>query len=127
MAFELSDKKWLPVVSDGVRGPSRYTVDAGDERAVLDAIGKAKARCGLMGDVVVRSCYEAAATASGCIAGCLSKASTTSWWTRPASRRIMTRVSGGADPRPKRERLRCQNGWRVGMELQLHRHRARYQ
>jgi len=59
MAFELSDKKWLLVVSDEARGPSRYTVDAGDKRAVLDAIAKAKARCGLVGEVVVRSCYEA--------------------------------------------------------------------
>ena len=59
MAFELSDKKWLLVVSDGARGPSRYTVDAGDQRAVLDAIAKAKARCALVGEVVVRSCYEA--------------------------------------------------------------------
>lgn len=59
MAFELSDKKWLLVLSDGARGPSRYTVDAGDKRAVLDAIAKAKARCGLVGHVVVRSCYEA--------------------------------------------------------------------
>jgi len=59
MAFELSDKKWLLVLSDDARGPSRYTVDAGDTRAVLDAIAKAKARCGLVGDVVVRSCYEA--------------------------------------------------------------------
>ena len=59
MAFELSDKKWLLVLSDGARGPSHYTVDAGDKRAVLDAIGKAKVRCGLVGEVVVRSCYEA--------------------------------------------------------------------
>ena len=59
MAFELSDKKWLLVVSDGVREPSRYAVDAGDQRAVLDAIAKAKARCALVGEVVVRSCYEA--------------------------------------------------------------------
>ncbi len=42
MAFVLSDKKWLLVVSDMVRGPSRYTVDAGDTRAVLDAIAKTK-------------------------------------------------------------------------------------
>ena len=59
MAFELSNRKWLLVVSDGARGASRYTVDAGDQRAVLDAIAKAKARCALVGDVVVRSCYEA--------------------------------------------------------------------
>jgi hypothetical protein len=42
MAFELSDRKWLLVVSDGARGASRYTVDAGDQRAVLDAIARAK-------------------------------------------------------------------------------------
>ena len=30
MAFELSNRKWLLVVSDGARGASRYTVDAGD-------------------------------------------------------------------------------------------------
>jgi transposase len=59
MALELSDKKWLLVLSDQARGPSRYTVDAGDKRAVLDAIAKAKARCGLVGDVVLHSCYEA--------------------------------------------------------------------
>jgi transposase len=44
MALELSDKKWLLVLSDQARGPSRYTVNAGDKRAVLDAIAKAKAR-----------------------------------------------------------------------------------
>jgi len=59
MAFELSERKWLLVLSDGARGPSRYTVDAGDKGAVLDAIGKAKVRCGLEGEVVVHSCYEA--------------------------------------------------------------------
>jgi hypothetical protein len=37
MAFE--------VLRDDAREPSRYTVDAGDKRAVLDAIAKAKARC----------------------------------------------------------------------------------
>ncbi len=32
---------------------------AGDKRGVLDVVTKAKARCGLAGEVVVRSCYEA--------------------------------------------------------------------
>jgi len=59
MAFELSDKKWIVVVSDGARGPSRYQVDAGDTQAVLEAIAKAKARCGALRNVVVHSCYEA--------------------------------------------------------------------
>ena len=35
MAFELSDKKWKLVLSDGARAPSRYTVSAGDRAAVL--------------------------------------------------------------------------------------------
>jgi len=34
-AFRLSDKKWQLVLSDGGRAPSRYTVDAGDQRAAL--------------------------------------------------------------------------------------------
>ena len=30
VSFELADKKWKLSLSDGRRGPSRYTVDAGD-------------------------------------------------------------------------------------------------
>jgi transposase len=59
MAMELSDKKWQLVLSDGQRGPSRYTVAAGDKTAVLAAMAKAKKRCGLSDEVVVHSCYEA--------------------------------------------------------------------
>lgn len=59
MAMELSDKKWQLVLSDGKRSPSHYTVAAGDKAAVLAAIAKAKARCGLGGAVLVHSCYEA--------------------------------------------------------------------
>lgn len=59
MALELSDKKWLLVFGDGVRSPSRHTVAAGDVGALLSAVGKAKARCGLSAEAGVRSCYEA--------------------------------------------------------------------
>ena len=59
IAFELSDKKWQLVMSDGARTPSRYAVVAGDQRAALAAIAQAKARSGLVGAVVVHSCYEA--------------------------------------------------------------------
>jgi transposase len=57
IAFELSDKKWILVLSDGVRGPRRYTVDAGDKRAVLEVLAKVKACSGVVG--LVHSCYEA--------------------------------------------------------------------
>jgi transposase len=59
MALELSDKKWLLVLGDGQRAPSRHTVAAGDTDGVLRALAKAQARCGLAGVVRVRSCYEA--------------------------------------------------------------------
>jgi len=59
MAMELGDKKWQLVLSDGKRAPSHFTVDAGDQGAVLQAIARAKVRCGLSGEVVVHSCYEA--------------------------------------------------------------------
>ena len=47
IAFELGDKQWKLSCSDGRRGPSRYSVSAGDKHAVLDCFGRAKARCGL--------------------------------------------------------------------------------
>lgn len=59
MAMELSDKKWLLVLGDGRRAPSRHTVAAGDTDGVLRAVAKAKARCGLAREARVRSCYEA--------------------------------------------------------------------
>jgi len=37
MAFELSDKKWLLVLSDEARGPSRYTVVVAE--VALDVAG----------------------------------------------------------------------------------------
>jgi transposase len=59
LSFELGDKRWKLTMSDGRRGPSRYTVCAGDRAAVLDCICKAKARCRLDADAKVHSCYVA--------------------------------------------------------------------
>ena len=58
IAFELSDRKWKLALSDGLRAPSRHTVDAGDMTAVLACVTRAKARCAAVG-AVMRSCYEA--------------------------------------------------------------------
>jgi transposase len=59
MSFELGDKSWKLTASDGQRGPSRYSVDAGDKDAVAHCIGKARERCKLEPQAQVHSCYEA--------------------------------------------------------------------
>jgi transposase len=59
MSFELGDKKWQLTLSDGRRGPSRYSVGAGDTAAVMQCIGKARERCKLDSQSKVHSCYEA--------------------------------------------------------------------
>ena len=59
IAFELGDKSWKLSLGDGVHGPSRHTLAAGDLNAVLQAIAKAKARFALPPQAPVRSCYEA--------------------------------------------------------------------
>jgi len=59
MSFELSDKQWKVTASDGVRGPGRYTVEAGDTGAVADCVRKAKQRCKLEPTAQVHSCDEA--------------------------------------------------------------------
>ena len=59
LSFELSDKQWNLTLSDGRRGPSRYSVEAGDTGAVMQCIVKAKARCKLDPRAKVHSCYEA--------------------------------------------------------------------
>jgi transposase len=38
MSFELADKTWKVTIGDGRRGPSRYTVDAGNAVAVLECL-----------------------------------------------------------------------------------------
>jgi transposase len=59
VSFELGNTTWTLTFSDGRRGPGRFNVPAGDQAAVLQAIAKAKSRCGLPCDAAVFSCYEA--------------------------------------------------------------------
>lgn len=59
IAFELADRKWKLAVSDGARAVSRYTIDAGDQTALLGCVARAKRRCGMAGNVEIVSCYEA--------------------------------------------------------------------
>lgn len=59
MSFELGDKTWKLTFGDGRRGPSRFTVGAGDKVAVLAFIAKAKSRARLEPYALVHSCYEA--------------------------------------------------------------------
>ena len=59
MSFELADKTWKLTISDGRRGPSRYSVDAGDPVAVLECLTKARKRCGLSAQGKIHCCYEA--------------------------------------------------------------------
>src|ERR1700704_889376 len=59
VSFELGDKLWRVTASDGRRGPSRYTVNAGDTDAVAQCIRKAQERCKLAAQAQVHSCYEA--------------------------------------------------------------------
>ena len=47
MSLELGDRSWKLTIGDGRRGPSRYSVAAGDTAAVLDCVAKARARCGV--------------------------------------------------------------------------------
>ena len=56
MSFELGDKSWKLTASDGRRGPSRFSVHAGDTAAVLDSVRRAKARCQLEPQARVHSC-----------------------------------------------------------------------
>ena len=59
MSLELGDRSWKLTIGDGRRGPSRYSVEAGDTAAVLDCVAKARARCGVSAESRVHSCYEA--------------------------------------------------------------------
>lgn len=59
VSFELGDRSWKLSCGDGVRSPSRYSVSAGDQAAVLECMDKARARCGLDPRAKVHSCYEA--------------------------------------------------------------------
>jgi transposase len=59
LSLELGDKRWTLTLSDGRRGPSRYTVSAGAQADVLACIGKVRGRCQLAASAPVHSCYEA--------------------------------------------------------------------
>ncbi|MDO9316195.1 MAG: hypothetical protein Q7T97_16800 [Burkholderiaceae bacterium] len=59
VSFELADEKWKLSLSDGRRGPSQHTVDAGDTVAALACLTKARRRCGLRAQCKFHSCYGA--------------------------------------------------------------------
>ena len=59
MSLELGDRSWKLTISDGRRGPSRYSVEAGYTAAVADCVAKARSRGGLGTGVTLHSCYEA--------------------------------------------------------------------
>ena len=96
MSFELSDKLWKVTASDGVRGPSRYTVEAGDTAAVADCVRKAKQRGKLEPPAEVHSCYEAGRDGWWLHRWLREQGIDNIWWTAPASRSIG--APGG--PRP---------------------------
>lgn len=58
-SFELSDRKWILFVGDGIRNPSAHVVAAGDRAAVMTVVAKARHRCGLGAEAPVIGCYEA--------------------------------------------------------------------
>lgn len=59
VSFELGDTAWKLTCSDTHRGPSRFSVAAGDQAAVIECVHRAKARFGLDERALVHSCYEA--------------------------------------------------------------------
>ena len=59
VAFELSAKKWKLALSPGDKKYREVTVDAGDLRAVEDAVERTKERFGLAAGTPIASCYEA--------------------------------------------------------------------
>ena len=71
VAFELSKAKWkLGLVLPGAEKMSRYTIDGGDLAALTKRLEDARAKAARQGKPVrVLSCYEAAATGTGCTAG----------------------------------------------------------
>ncbi|MBB5464967.1 hypothetical protein HDG32_001061 [Paraburkholderia sp. CI2] len=86
MSFELGDKSWKLTASDGRRGPSRFSVHAGDTAAVLDCVRRAKERCQLEPQAPVHSCYEAGRDGWWLHRWLSGQALTTSWSTRRASK-----------------------------------------
>lgn len=58
IAFELSNKKWKLMFSDGSKRRQK-TIDAGDLWAFEEELDKAKSKFKMSGNVLVYSCYEA--------------------------------------------------------------------
>jgi transposase len=58
MAMELSAKKWRLAFSDGTKR-RQVSIGAGDIAALVEPVGKARAKWGLSGSCRVVSCYEA--------------------------------------------------------------------
>ncbi|CAE6868680.1 hypothetical protein R75461_08444 [Paraburkholderia nemoris] len=87
MAFELGEKNWKLSLGDGQRAPSRCTVAAGDTTAVLSPPSPTPGRVAISAPTHPSTAVmKQAATVSGCTAGWLHRASSISWWIRPASR-----------------------------------------
>jgi hypothetical protein len=70
LAFELGWSEWKLAFTIGHGQPARLrTMRARDLEALTRESARAKQRFGLAADAAVLTCYERAATASGCIAG----------------------------------------------------------
>jgi hypothetical protein len=68
VSFELGDKSRKLTASDGRRGPSRFSVHAGDTAAVLDCAAPGSAARSNRRPRCIRA-MRPAAMAGGCIAG----------------------------------------------------------
>jgi hypothetical protein len=93
MSFELGDKAWKLTLTDGRRSPSRFTVAAGDQAAVLECVAKVKARWGLQAQAPVYSCYEAGRDGWWLHRWLNEQGICTSWWILQASRCIGVRAA----------------------------------
>jgi len=59
MSFELANKRWKLTFGDHRRGPSRFTIAAGDTEAFLRCAATARARFGVAPSAPLYTCYEA--------------------------------------------------------------------
>ncbi len=97
MAFELGERQWKLGFTIGAgQKPWRRTITARDVGAVLHEIARAEQRFGLAPEAAGAVVTRQAATASGSIARCMPRESSTWWWTRRASK--STGASAGRSP-----------------------------
>jgi hypothetical protein len=95
LPFELGQRSWKLGFTVGIgQRPRVRHIAARAVGALANEIVRANARFDLPADAPVISCYEAGATASGCIAICWRRGSRITSWTRRALRSI-----GGHDAR----------------------------